>query len=243
MALIPGGQVVIGTNSTDKEEKWVDYGIVKPWFLDEQPAHKLNIDTFFIDITEVTNKEFKIFIDKTGRTPPSDWKNNNYPDGMGEHPVIYVNWFDADEYCKWKGKRLPSENEWEKAAKGTDERIFPWGNEFDINKANVGGIKGNTMPVKNFETGKSPYGLYDMTGNVWEWTSDWYKGYQGNPYQNDKFGEKYKVLRGNSWAGIGHYSKEIFSEVIAHNSRITFRLFLDPKMGLNDIGFRCVKSY
>ncbi|MFQ5455999.1 MAG: formylglycine-generating enzyme family protein [Nitrospirota bacterium] len=242
MVEVPEGEFIMGSDETDKEEKSVEYGIIKPWFEDEHPAHKVFLKRFYIDKHEVSNKEYKEFIDVTGWRLPSYWKDNRYPEGKDNHPVVYVNFFDASEYCKWEKKRLPSEAEWEKAARGIDNRRFPWGDEFDINKVNVGGLKGGTMPVDSYESGKSPFGIYNMIGNVWEWTSDWYNAYPDNRYKSKNFGKRFKVVKGTSWSGIGHYPDEIFDKIIAHNSRITFRLFLDPKMGLNDIGFRCVRS-
>jgi len=99
------------------------------------------------------------------------------------------------------------------------------------------------VPVGSFPRGDSPYGIQDLAGNVWEWTADWYKPYPGNPFKDEKFGEKYRVLRGNSWANPGHFpDRAAFLDVVANNSRASFRLFLAPQGRLNDVGFRCVKS-
>jgi formylglycine-generating enzyme required for sulfatase activity len=215
---------------------------MKPWFSDEHPAHRVKLPLYFIDKYETTNAEYRTFAQNTGRKPPPDWNGGQTPDGKARHPVIHVTWEDANAYCLWAGKRLPTETEWEKAARGPDGLRYPWGNEFDETRANVNGQVGNISEIGHYEKGRSPYGSYDMTGNVWEWTADWYQPYPGNTYTSDKFGEKLKVLRGNSWAGLGHFPPKIHNEVKAHYSRAGYRLFMSPTGIVNDVGFRCAKS-
>ena len=182
MVLIPAGEFIMGSNKVDTEGKAAEFGTVKPWYLDEHPQHKVNLSNYFMDKYEVTNAAYKPFVDATGSRPPENWPAGKIPPGRENYPVAYVNWYDAERFCKWAGKQLPSEAQWEKAARGTDGRDYPWGNEFDATKANTGdtGI-GDLAPVGHFEAGKSPYGVYDMAGNVWEWTSDWYQPYPGSP--------------------------------------------------------------
>jgi formylglycine-generating enzyme required for sulfatase activity len=242
MVLIPAGEFIMGTDQTDPEDKATEYGIAKPWLVDEHPAHKVNLPAYYIDQYEVTNASYKKFVETTGRKPPADWENNQFPVAHSLYPVEMVSWEDADAFCRWDGKRLPTEAEWEKAARGPDGRIYPWGNQFDSNKANVGGRMGGTTAVGTYEAGKSPYGVYDLIGNVWEWTADWYLPYPGSTYESKDYGQKYKVIRGNSWVSIGHFPPEIQTDVVAHHSTATFRLFFIANGAVNDVGFRCAKS-
>jgi formylglycine-generating enzyme required for sulfatase activity len=240
MVLIPAGGFTMGTDEVDVDQKAVEYGIIKPWFEDERPAHQVKLQAFYIDKYEVTNAAYQKFVLATGYRPPPYWNGTQYPNGMDQYPVVMVSWEDAQAHCKWSGKRLPTEAEWEKAAR-PDQRLYPWGNSFDPNKTNVGGTRGGLTPVGSYENGQSPYGVFDLIGNVWEWTADWYKPYAGNSFEDKNFGEKYRVLRGNSWATVGHYPPEITRQIVAHNSRASFRLYFDSRGMLNDIGFRCAK--
>ena len=242
MVVVPSGAFLMGTNEKDSERKAEEFGLMKPWYEDEQPAHQVSLPTYFIDAYTVTKAEYVKFAKETGYRPPSDGMNGRYAEAKARHPVTHVNWYDANAYCLWAGKRLPTEQEWEKAARGPKALQYPWGNNFDQTRANINNQIGNTVAVGSYELGKSPYGAYDMTGNVWEWTADWYAPYPGSQYQSDQHGEKVKVLRGNSWAGLGHFPPEIHSEIKAHYSRASYRLFMTPKGIVNDVGFRCVKS-
>ena len=242
MVLVQGGKFLMGTDEKDTKDKAAEYGIIKPWFKDQHPAHQIDIPTFYIDRYEVTNAQYREFVQKTGRRSPPDWTGGGYPKGKENHPVVHITWTDANAYCLSAGKRLPTEAEWEKAARGTDGRKYSWGNEFDEQRANINNQVGQSTPVGQFENGKSPYGAYDMIGNVWEWTSDWYKPYPGNTYEDDKFGEKVRVLRGNSWAGVGHFPPEAEREIKEHYSLTTFRMFMGPTGYVNDVGVRCAKS-
>ena len=236
MILIPAGEFIMGTDKVDTEGVGAEFGTVKPLYLDEHPQHRVHLDAYYIDRYEVTNIQYKEFVGATGSRPPQHWEGGAILPGREDYPATYVNWYDADRYCRWKGKRLPTEAEWEKAARGTDGRDYPWGNEFDPTKANTGdtGI-GDLASVGSFEAGKSPYGVYDMSGNVWEWTADWYKPYPGSDYLSQDYGEKHKILRGSSWGGIGHYA-------IPYFYRTSYRFYVGPEGGYPDAGFRCVKD-
>jgi len=169
---------------------------------DEAPMHDRYVDAFYIDIYLVTNKQYKKFIDETGNEPPSNWKTVTFPAGLADYPVTHVTWFDAKAYCEWAGKRLPTEAEWEKAARGIDGRCYPWGNKWRRNICNWGGMAGidgpQPSPVGHFKLDRSPYNCMDMCGNVKEWTEDWYEKYYLSTHTHPDYGQKFKVLRGGS---------------------------------------------
>ncbi|MBI3622361.1 MAG: formylglycine-generating enzyme family protein [Nitrospirae bacterium] len=235
MVRVPAGPFTMGSDEEDTEGKTAEFGMVKPLYQDEHPAHTVTLPTYFIDQTEVTIAQYKKFIEATGARPPADWKEGKPPEGRDNYPASGMNWYDADRYCTWAGKQLPAEAEWEKAARGPNGLSFPWGNEFDPKKANTGGSGLNSLaPVGSFPQGRSPYGADDMAGNVWEWTADWYQAYPGSSYQSPAFGQKTKVLRGGSWGGAGHYALSYFY-------RTSHRLNSEPEFGFPDAGFRCAK--
>lgn len=237
MVFVPAGSFIRGSNKVDTEKKASEFGTMRPWYLDEHPEQRVFVPAFFIDAYEATNAEYKRFIEATNSRPPLLWEGREFPAGREGYPVTMVNWYEADRYCRWAGKRLPTEIEWEKAARGTDGREFPWGDEFDPKKANTGesGI-GDLAPVGSFDQGVSPYGVYDMAGNVLEWTSDWYTPYPGATYTSDLFGEKFKVIRGGSWGGPGgHYALPLFF-------RSAYRSFSPPEERYNDLGLRCARD-
>lgn len=152
-------------------------------------------------------------------------------------PASGVNWHDARKFCVWREARLPSEAEWEKAARGPDGLEYPWGNEWDptiTNTGEGGEWEGGIAPVGTFEKNKSVYGAYDLSGNVWEWVEDWYQPYPGSTYQSEAFGEKARVIRGGG-GGDGHYA-------ISYFFRGATRQFAEPEMESDDVGFRCAKD-
>jgi len=236
MVFIPAGPFLMGSNEQDEEGIGSEFGTVKPLYVDEHPLHRVMVGAFWIDKYELNHLHYKQFVEATASRPPRSWPEGQFPLPYAHYPVTYVSWYEAKRFCEWAGKRLPTEAEWEKAARGTDGRRFPWGNEFDPSKANTGESDPRELaPGGSFETGKSPYGVYDMVGNVWEWVDNWYNPYPGSTYQSDAFGEKNKVLKGGSWGGTGHYALPIFY-------RIPYRLFAPPEDAYPDGGFRCAKD-
>ncbi len=202
---------------------------------DERPAHPVNVAAFQIDRFEVTNASFDAFARATGYQTENEkagktqtWRSLFTPD-TAENPVAVVSWNDAVAFCEWAGKRLPGEAEWEFAARGTDGRIYPWGNTFDATQFNgkASGIRGTTH-VGSFPAGASVFGVDDMAGNVWEWTADWYQAYPGGA-SSQFFGEKFRVTRGGGWFDD---DKQV---------RATNRSSADPSASNDDLGFRCAK--
>lgn len=213
MIYLPGGTFLMGS-SQGKDN--------------EQPPHEVSLDPFYIDTREVTLTEYEKFLSATGRKKPSFW----HPElDRPDDPVVGVSWFDAAAYAAWMGKRLPTEAEWEYAARGgAAGKNYPWGDMPDRRRANF--LSTGIAPVKSFEP--NGYGLFDMIGNVWEWCSDWYSEtyYQSSPKKNPKgpvIGIQ-KVLRGGTW-----YSTE-------EQARITNRYYALPDVRSFHTGFRCVKS-
>ncbi len=230
---VPAGEFTMGSNEMDTEGKAIQYGANMPWFLNEHPAHKVTVEEFYISKTEITNKEYAKFIKKTGQSAPAHWEGGSYEEELADHPVVYVSWFDAKAYCEDAGAGLPTEAQWEKAARGTDGRKFPWGNEFDDKKLNTFGDFGSTTPVGKFPAGASPYGALDMSGNAQEWVQDSYKAYPGNDYKDKNFGDRSKVVRGGGWGGLGHYASQVYV-------RTANRVSSPPGGKYDDVGFRCV---
>ena len=240
MVLIPAGEFQMGSNEGDEDEK---------------PMHTVYLDAFYIDKYEVTNAQYKAFVDtnpewRKDRIPRAYhngnyltlWNGNNYPIGKGNHPVTHVSWYAAMAYAQWAGKRLPTEAEWEKAARGgLYGKKYPWGDLIDPSKANYDRSIGETTPVGQYAP--NTYGLYDMAGNVWEWCLDAYHKnfYARSPHQNPVSGgnisniisdftnvENSRVLRGGSW----YYPAPVV--------RGTNRYVLMLTSTENDLGFRCV---
>lgn len=188
-------------------------------------GEKITLGDFHIDIYEVTNRQFKEFVKATGRKEPRGWFIYGYKKDEADHPMTLISHKDAEDYCRWAGLRLPTEQEWERAARGSDGRRYPWGGEWDSKKANtsLSGIVGTT-PVGSYPDGKSPVGAFDMAGNLWEWTSSDFIDSQGSVTV------KTKVVRGGSW-GLTHRFASTY-----------FRVGYNPTTVINNIGFRCAKG-
>lgn len=195
------------------------------------PQHEVYLDAFWFDRTEVTNADFTAFLEETGYT------NVNWaftPGGNPDLPVVDVIWRDADAYCRWLDKRLPTEAEWEKAARGTDGRIFPWGNEWDPRKANTSEAGyGQLQPVGSFPDGASPYGALDMAGNAVEWLNDYFAFdyYPTSPDHNPTGPTRVMdhVMRGGSFNSPWQHAQTFFrdsSHLVRQNHRAGFRCAL-----------------
>jgi len=220
MVFVPAGKFTMGTNNGDDDEK---------------PPHEVYLDAYYIDKYEVTNSLYKVCVDSDQCKLPSDVRR--YDDSLyANHPVVYVSWEMAETYCSWRGlgTRLPTEAEWEKAARGTDDRLYPWGDTASCEQANYGNCVGDTVDVGKYKNGTSPFGVYDMAGNVWEWVSDWYlsdyykilESNSLNP-QGPTTGE-YKVYRGGDWNDSSYWL------------RVSLRNY-DNSTPYSNVGFRCAR--
>jgi len=216
----------------DQLSLWADsFGWQADWFVDETPARIVDLPAFAIERTEVTNAAYAAFIASSGRRLPAFWSGGAIPAGQNAFPVAGVSWADADAYCRWIGGRLPTEAEWEKAARGVDGRLWPWGDEWSAELANTAESaqqrNAGSVAVGSYAGGASPFGALDMAGNVWEWTSDWYTAYDASdsPAQH-----LFRTARGGSW----RYTREL--------ARASVRLGLPPDDRHVDVGFRCVRS-
>jgi iron(II)-dependent oxidoreductase len=238
--LVPAGKFLMGTDLKNADAA-------------SHPQHTVMLHAYRIDKYLVTNAQYARFIAATGHRPPSDWKNGKIQQGVLLHPVTLVNWYDAAAYAKWAGKRLPTEEEWEKAARGTDGRRWPWGNEMDPARLNTYYNVGSATDVTSYTNGVSPYGAFDMAGNVDEWTADDFEPYKGTDAAAEIFqgkvarvltskdsamklsdmvpvNQQYKVLRGGSWKG------DPFSTASYH------RDYSLPNFASDFYGFRCASD-
>jgi iron(II)-dependent oxidoreductase len=205
-------------------------------YTSEMPRHIARTDSIYMDRTEVTNEQYKEFLDETERPPPADWPGKTYREGEGQMPVTGVSYDDARAYAEWAGKRLPTEAEWEKAARGVDGRFFPWGNVFDRSACRHMRQNGaGPAEVGSYPNGASPYGVLDLTGNVWEWTSSPFEPYPDHTGRDERapYSSDYRVLRGGAWPQ--HDIKPI-------PTRLTFRSPARPDRQSARLGFRCVQD-
>lgn len=225
MASIPHGEFVMGSSEHADE-----------------PQHRVVLDQYFIDKYEVSNERYKTFMKATQHPAPAYWDDPRL--SKLNQPVVGVSWIDADAFCKWEGKRLPTEAEWERAAKGpAGDNHFPWGHTIDPQKANYGQHVGRTAPVDSYPAGVNGFGLYNMAGNVFEWVEDWYEPsyYKQSIALNPKGAEHgynfakqgpVKVLRGGSW---------LAPETSLHTSHRFWNQPDNNSYGVG-LGFRCAKS-
>jgi formylglycine-generating enzyme required for sulfatase activity len=240
MVHVPAGDFFMGSRDSDASADG-----------DEKPMHSVYLDGFWIDKYEVTSEQFARFLNEEGNQEEEGvswvnvedegsnivYKSGQYRprSGYEDHPVTYVSWYGAQSYCQWAGKRLPTEAEWEKAARGTDGKIWPWGNDWDEDKVNSREAgPGHTTGVGSYPDGVSPYNCMDMAGNAWEWVADRYQGdyYQAAPDHNPRGPDQgvSRVVRGGSWA----LSQRL--------TRCAGRFEFIPWVRRDDLGFRCVSS-
>ena len=233
MVYIPPGEFLMGADSDPDAKK------------NEKPSHKVYLDGFYIYKYEVTYRQFKKFLRETGYKPLGNWKRGDKP-GREDHPVMYTTYPDVEEYCRWAKVKLPTEAQWEKAARGTDGRKFPWGEKWNPENCNNADLSGKqilsamadihngrgTLPVGSVPGDMSPYGVMDMAGNINEWCRDWYKSgyYKKSPEKNPQGPEKgtERSTRGGAWS------------MKMQRCRATSRWSGSVESNLDDYGFRCV---
>jgi len=222
MVLVPAGEFTMGSDEGDD---------------DEQPVHRVVLDSFYLDAFEVTNGRFAKFVAAIQSEPPWGFADQETPVVQAERPVRWVNWLEATGYCLWAGKRLPTEAEWEKAARGTDGRPYPWGNEPPTPAQAVFGLKEGAetvSPIGNRDQGRSPYGVQDLAGNLYEWVTDWYDDayYATPPIRNPRgpIEGTAKVQRGGSYINS------------PYRLRAAFRTKGDPTEHDPHVGFRCAQD-
>lgn len=231
MVFIPGGEYARGRawDSPDFNVKWYPTA-----HKDDLPVRVISVDPFYLDEHEVTNADYAAFAKATGHRKPYHWIKGEFPEGKERFPVVNVSWDDAQAYCSWKRKRLPTEAEWERAARGTAERtMYPWGDRPPTSadaRYNADGPAAVCSKKRNY------FGLCDMIGNVWEWTADWYGRayYEEAPARNPQGPEKgiYKSLRGGSWFD----QPGLFLTV-------AYRSWARPNERSQTVGFRCAADF
>jgi formylglycine-generating enzyme required for sulfatase activity len=227
MVLIPKGAFLMGNNPEDGRMGF-EIGV------DSIPQRRVKVPAFYIDRYEVTVSEYQSFVRETNHEPPAIWKDYKmfgYPEPGADHPVVDVNFYDGEAYCAWAEKRLPTEVEWEKAARGADGRVFPWGNTLEPEfVATEDRGRFFTTAVGSMKKDVSPYQVYDMGGNAMEWTSSLHEPYPGGIRKFDA-DKRFRILRGGSWA--------MPAQPFARAAHRHFRL---ADLAQPDFGFRCAKD-
>lgn len=241
--LIPSGAFIMGTDI----EAFYGTALANSEHakLDEAPMHVRFLEAYLIEQYPVTNAEYAVFVRETGHSPPSHWKNGNFTPEEANLPVVHVSWYDSNEYAQWANKRLPTEAEWEKACRGPDGRIYPWGNIFISEESESEEtlpersevLTSHLTPIGVRPAIVSPYGLGEAVGNVWEWTADWYQSYPDTKKKKNErnLDDKHKTLRGGSWLEVRDGTAERYF-------RCANRLHAPPDYTAGNIGFRCVRE-
>jgi len=231
MVLIPAGEFSFGSNTRELGEAMVEFGF-NGLLYRELPKRWVYLDSFYIDRYEVTNRQYKRFIESTNQSPPLHWKNGTYPEGQGDYPVVYVSWDNSMKYANWIGKRLPREQEWEKAARGSSGLRWPWGEQFfkDYCNTNESGYS-HPLPVGSFLSGANEFNVMDLAGNIWEWVNADLEPYPGHTEGLDYFPPaRRKVIRGGSFKETGNYARGAFRGDGAFD-----KIY-------NNVGFRCARD-
>ena len=241
--LIPQGAFIMGTDI----EAFYGTALANSEHakLDEAPMHVRFLEAYLIEQYPVTNAEYAVFVRETDHPPPPHWKESGFPPEDANLPIVHVSWYDSSKYAQWAGKRLPTEAEWEKACRGPDGRIYPWGNIFVPDESESTETPAETLqiltthltPVGVRPATVSPYGVSDAAGNVWEWTADWYQPYPDPKREQSKraMEDKQKTLRGGSWLEVRDGTAERYF-------RCANRLHAPPDYTAGNIGFRCVRE-
>lgn len=263
MVRVSAGPFVMGDTEAEARRQWRAYGGGFDLYSAAVPRRVLDTPAFWIDRTEVTNAAYRVFVERTGHRAPDDehpwaapyrWKEGRPPVGQEDHPVTLVSFDDAQAYCRWRGLELPTEEQWEKAARGTDGRRYPWGDFYDpqrlagaqlrsgapldtigrwtewwrlVYRGRMRGVEVGTYAVGRFPSGASPWGALDMAGNVFEWVDADFAPYPGAPFTHPDYGQGYKVVRGGDW-----YLDRIYQRAAA-------RLRAPVDHRVPTIGFRC----
>jgi formylglycine-generating enzyme required for sulfatase activity len=266
MVFVPAGTFLMGSTEAQVREAEASYGGGPDHDRPEVPQHVVDLPAFWIDRTEVTQAEYARFVAATGHRVPDEetvwaapyrWHDGHPPRGLERHPVTLVSSDDAQAYCAWRGLALPTEEQWEKAARGSEGRTYPWGEAWEAWRVagaerrspvpldrierwtewwrhtyrdRMRGREVGTFPVGAFPAGASPWGALDMAGNVFEWVDAEFEPYPGSPFTHPDFGQGYRVVRGGDW-----YLDRIWHRTAA-------RLRAPPDHRVPTIGFRCVRS-
>jgi formylglycine-generating enzyme required for sulfatase activity len=266
MVGVAAGPFAMGSTEEEVQAAYRAYGGGIELYRPEVPRRILDLPAFWIDRTEVTNDQYLAFVEATGHPVPDAeelwaapyrWKDGHPPPGLGRHPVTLVSVDDARDFCRWRGMELPTEEQWEKAARGTDGRTYPWGDRYsawrlagaeqrsrepldnidrwrawwsETYRKRMRGHEVGTFEVGHFPGGASPWGALDMAGNVFEWVDGTFDAYPGSPYTHPEFGVGFQVVRGGDW-----YLDRIYHRAAA-------RLRAPPEHRVPTIGFRCACS-
>lgn len=223
MVYVPAGEFTMGTNQSE------GLGPNTPRVHnDARPEHKSTLPAFYLDKTEVTNAAYKAYCEAAKYPAPPHWKGGMYAEGEDDFPATHLSWHEAAAFAAWAGKRLPTEAEWEKAARGADGSQFPWGNDWDVKR--VVWNRNRPFKVASKPDGASPYGALDMAGNVFEWTASWYAAYPNSPVKFDEYNNSMKVIRGGGYDGHETIARTHYRSVAYPNTRSEW------------IGFRCAKD-
>lgn len=260
MILIPGGRFLMGSSRAEVDAQFRDTGLPVDWkkyTLDEEPRHTRTLEPFYLYKYEVTNGQYKAFIDAAGHRAPPHWKGKDYPADKGQHPVVEVSWDDAEAYCRWAGTKLPTEAQWEYAARGAEpakdkpSRVFPWGDAWDRRLSNNAsfnagkelqnaedwktwyeGDQKSHFPLTSrggsFPKSVSPFGVHDMAGNAWEWCAEIQAPYPDQK-ADDAPDKKLRARRGGSWANVALHIRSADRQPAPHDDLNIYT------------GFRCVK--
>jgi len=241
MVLVPAGEFIMGGSADNALAECQKYNsdCQRDWFTNEEPEHKIYLDAYYIDKYEVTNALYKACVEAGACEAPkkmNSYAHTSYYDNpeFDDYPVVYIDWDMAQTYCNWMDRQLPTEAQWEKAARGVDARTYPWGEGIEKSYANFYSYVGDATVVGSYENGKSVYGVYDMAGNVWEWVEDWHSEiyYNNSPLENPlgPASGEHRVIRGGSW--------DLNGDGVRSSLRRTF----DPSNFVYDLGFRCAKD-